>query len=353
MPRSTPTRRRQRRGTNEMNDVARLMKSKRTNEKTKQNYKSKINVMTEWLRQHAPATLSVSGTIQIPRPPTTQNREEREAYEKEMEVFRPSVVNFFGSLSIKAAVLLEASNDEAPELPKPMSISSVKGYRSALVDLHRMHQLTIDADLDNELNEILDGYEKVICSLKQGDKMAINEGKRHLKWDGYSLLAETFMKMAPPEHTRGQSWLAPIFAWSFLVVMWNLMSRSESVDTLMLQHVDWDGGALTIEEQGHKGDQNGEFKYAKHVYANPQQPSWLFNSFLSLVDCMESNNFSPVPIVMIDLDISCAVCFLVWMRMKNNVSVVLLKILVRTAYEKEVAHLRLDKCVNQRPYQFF
>ena len=38
---------------------------------------------------------------------------------------------------------------------------------------------------------------KSICTLKQIGRMEINEGKRHLKWDGYSLLAEKFMKMTP------------------------------------------------------------------------------------------------------------------------------------------------------------
>ncbi len=48
------------------------------------------------------------------------------------------------------------------------------------------------------------------------------------------------------------------------------MSRAESVDSLMLKHIDWDCDALIIEEQGHKGDQTGENKFGKHVYANPK-----------------------------------------------------------------------------------
>jgi len=54
--------------------------------------------------------------------------------------------------------------------------------------------------------------------------------------------------------------------------MWNLMSRSDSVDSLMLTHFDWDEDSLIIEEQGHKADQKGEFKYWKHIYANPLNP---------------------------------------------------------------------------------
>ena len=50
------------------------------------------------------------------------------------------------------------------------------------------------------------------------------------------------------------------------------MSRPDSVDSLMLCHLDWDGDHLVVEEQGHKGDQSGTMKYGKAVYANPLQP---------------------------------------------------------------------------------
>jgi hypothetical protein len=55
--------------------------------------------------------------------------------------------------------------------------------------------------------------------------------------------------------------------------MWNLMSRSDSVDCIMLQHIDWQGDSLLIEEQGHKSDQKGENKFWKHIYANPLEPA--------------------------------------------------------------------------------
>ncbi|KAH9114901.1 hypothetical protein AeMF1_011037 [Aphanomyces euteiches] len=54
--------------------------------------------------------------------------------------------------------------------------------------------------------------------------------------------------------------------------MWNLMSRSDSVEKIMLHHLDWVEDALSIEEQGHKGDQTGADKFGKHVYANPYEP---------------------------------------------------------------------------------
>lgn len=51
------------------------------------------------------------------------------------------------------------------------------------------------------------------------------------------------------------------------------MTRNESVKALMEEHFDWDGDAMLVMEQGHKGDQKGTEKYYKHVYANVLQPA--------------------------------------------------------------------------------
>ncbi|POM59320.1 LOW QUALITY PROTEIN: hypothetical protein PHPALM_31966 [Phytophthora palmivora] len=51
--------------------------------------------------------------------------------------------------------------------------------------------------------------------------------------------------------------------------MWNLMIRADSVDTNMLQHIEWSDDWVIVEEQGHKDDQTGAEEFGKHVYANP------------------------------------------------------------------------------------
>ena len=234
-------------------ETARFMQEKRTNDCTKTNYKSKLNVLTTWIKQHHPDALNNDGTIAIP-------------------VASNVIIDFFGDLSAKAVMMLNSSDDESSELPTPMSVSGVRGYRSALVDMYRSHSLKLDEQLDLELTCLLDGYEKAITELKSRGRMSIHEGKRHLKWTGYLLLARKFMTKIPTDGANGLSWSTIVFGWSFCVIMWNLMSRTESVDRLMLQHIEWDGDALIIEEQMQKGDQRGENKFGKHLYANPDQP---------------------------------------------------------------------------------
>ncbi|KAE8960226.1 hypothetical protein PF011_g30165, partial [Phytophthora fragariae] len=124
------------------------------------------------------------------------------------------------------------------------------GYRSALVDVYRAKLLEMDPQLDTELRRVLEGYEKVINSLKKRGLMKINEGKRQLKLSGFELLALKLMTIRPVK--KGQTWPTVLFGWSFFVLMWNLMSRADSIDTIMLQHIEWTDDCLVIEEQGHK-----------------------------------------------------------------------------------------------------
>ncbi len=139
--------------------------------------------------------------------------------------------------------------------------------------------------MDNELNLLLDGYDRLIKELKRTGKMSIKEGKLPLSVEGYKIICKRMLTSIPSG--VGSSWQTSIFGWAFLVTMWNLMSRSESVDALMFHHISWEQDCMIIEEQGHKGDQSGkcvkcashfltyhckgEDKFGKHVYANPYE----------------------------------------------------------------------------------
>ncbi|KAJ1442958.1 hypothetical protein B484DRAFT_462686 [Ochromonadaceae sp. CCMP2298] len=89
---------------------------------------------------------------------------------------------------------------------------------------------------------------------------------------GYHMLAEKLLSYDPRTRKVGAEASTASFAWAFFVIMWNLMSRTDSVDGIMLQHIGWRDDSLVIQEQGHKGDQTGTEKYWKHIYANPHKP---------------------------------------------------------------------------------
>jgi hypothetical protein len=144
-----------------------------------------------------------------------------------------------------------------------------------LLDLYKIPtpKVPIPDSTRAQMKEILDGYEKLLNDLKKRGLFRLTEGKRELQFSGYEMLCAKFMKKDPAEKHVGGSWATTTFAWFFLVLAWNLMSRSESVESIMLGHIEWREDCMVIQEQGHKGDQTGAKKYWKHIYANPLKPS--------------------------------------------------------------------------------
>eukprot|EP00644_Phytophthora_capsici_P014639 jgi/Phyca11/124673/e_gw1.54.169.1 len=207
--------------------------------------------MTAWLALHYPDTVAIEPQKMI------------------LPLPKDAIMSFFGHICSPADACDRDGVSSAQASTAPLSASCVWGYRSALVDVYRSNLLELDPQLDTELRRVLEGYEKVINNLKKRGLLKINEGKRQLKINGFELVAAKLMKLEPK--TTGQAWSTVLFGWSFFVLMWNLMSRADSIDTIMLQHMEWVEDCLIVEEQGHKGDQTGSDKFGKHNAKAPNE----------------------------------------------------------------------------------
>jgi len=193
-------------GSNNAEELA----DKRTEESTKNNYRSKVKQMVLFLKANAAECINEQDEIIIPMPIL-------------------QVKAFFGRLCQEALRRLKlGSADELNEGDEDVySISHVSTFRTAIVDLYRRRSMTLEPDLDKELKNILDGYKKIINKLKQRGLMKIHEGKREISNAGYQLLGLKFLEKLPARN--GGSWSTVTFAWPFFVLLWNLMSRSDSV----------------------------------------------------------------------------------------------------------------------------
>ena len=81
----------------------------------------------------------------------------------------------------------------------------------------------------------------------------------------YSLLCDYFMQQ-PDDDT--------ILYNTFLILEWNLMTRSDIVTSYHLNHIEWRNDSLVIFFAHSKGDQEGvNQREPWHIYANPGQPS--------------------------------------------------------------------------------
>ena len=112
--------------------------------------------------------------------------------------------------------------------------------------------------------------------------MSVLEGKQPITFDGYIFLAQCAIESKNDFGSNN-------FAHIFLLLCWNLMARSISVGKIMYNHISWSGDALQITLPTHKGDQEGNHSYPRHVYANPSSPELC--PILSLAIYMFSSTF--------------------------------------------------------------
>jgi hypothetical protein len=194
---------------------------------TKQQYQGKINAVKQFYTQF--------------------NREFT------LPVQREDILAFFGWL-------IDVKNKD-----KPLAFSSVRQYKSALVWYYKEHKLIFEAGVNQELETLLNGYKRRVSDLKLQGKMAVFEGKYHLTFEGYRTLANHLFTSHPFNQM--------LFAWPYLILQWNLIARTATVSSMMMEHIGWEADALLITTPKHKGDQEGVKCFARHLYANPAHPA--------------------------------------------------------------------------------
>jgi hypothetical protein len=196
--------------------------------RTKQQYEGKIKVINTYYTEHLAQAFAVP-------------------------VQRDDILGFFGWLIDKK------------HKDKPVAVSTVMGYKSALKWYYKERKVIMTPEVDQELDSVLKGYTRRVSGLKLDGKMAVFEGKYHLPFEGYRVLATLLFQYA---HFNEM-----LFAWPFLVLQWNLIARTATVASMMMEHIGWEGDALTVSTPKHKGDQEGAKCFARHLYANPSNPA--------------------------------------------------------------------------------
>jgi hypothetical protein len=148
---------------------------------------------------------------------------------------------------------------------KPLAVSSARLYKSALKWHYKEKKLIMDPDMNQQLETLLNGYKRKVSDLKLEGKMSVFEGKYHLSFQGYCVLAKQLLTSEVFNHM--------LFGWPYLVLQWNLIARTNTIASMMMEHISWEGDALLISTPKHKGDQEGVKCFARHVYANPSNPT--------------------------------------------------------------------------------
>ena len=98
---------------------------------------------------------------------------------------------------------------------KSVSSSLICSFRSSLVDYYRQRSLKPDVVIVNNVEDFIDRYNDKIGKLKLSGVMSLVECKQPVTFEGYRFLALNVFSSS-------------IFTHLFLLVCWNLMTRSVS-----------------------------------------------------------------------------------------------------------------------------
>jgi hypothetical protein len=150
---------------------------------------------------------------------------------------------------------LQSCADLDPEqYPEPLSVSSIEGYRNALVHEHKYRdpafQIPMSTDVDNMIKKTIKGYKSLVNTLRKKGLMKQHEGLQKVTVRGYRVMAEKLFKAGPS--SKG-NWSQALFPWIFQIIMWNLACRPDSADTLMICHIEWGDDCLLVEASNKQG----------------------------------------------------------------------------------------------------
>ncbi|ETM41313.1 hypothetical protein L914_12895 [Phytophthora nicotianae] len=144
------------------------------------------------------------------------------------------------------------------------SFSTYAGHRSALYNLFRDYHYTMSTQLERELSCHFKGLQHRIASAIGSGDGPIKVGKDPMTFGLYRSVAMEMMRSTSREM---------VFARAFLVLSWNLMSRSANTVSLCYNHMEWGEDALKVFFAYMKNDQRGTRpRDPRHIYANPLMP---------------------------------------------------------------------------------
>ena len=191
----------------------RAIVTNRVSIKTKVGYDSKLNHLIDYMYNHDETRDFVHVAV-------LENGKEQKSINME-DVTIDIVEGWLGAMGEPLKQLNQMHNASGkngvvdPEQVEEMAMliqnmfksGSVQGYISGLKDAFKRCDRTnrkVPPDIDGFCNEFVRAYTIMEKSLQDDGVLTFKEGKSYMKFDGYQLLAKTFMKMVLQGKTRLQ-----------------------------------------------------------------------------------------------------------------------------------------------------
>jgi len=200
-------------------------------------------------------------------------------------------------ISVKIGATIHIVGEENVISSNYVSYDAFGGYRSALKHEYQNQRVQWDNETAQVFKEIYAGYQRDVATMKQEGTMDINEGKMPITFTGmftvlclsicymilinamfmsaYRILAAAALGIALTTGAVDIAGAVTVLLWYahvYLVLQWNLMSRTNNISTTNYEHIWWENDSLVIHVPKQKNDANGARAYPKHVFANPLDP---------------------------------------------------------------------------------
>ena len=82
---------------------------------------------------------------------------------------------------------------QATKLEVTISVSTMQGYKSAIVHLYKTSNAIWSSDIDNWVEEFIDGYAKLVSEKKENGIMPLQEGKSHMQFSAYLRVCQAML----------------------------------------------------------------------------------------------------------------------------------------------------------------
>jgi len=119
------------------------------------------------------------------------------------------------------------------------------------------------------------GLQKRKAQAQQEGDMSHQKGKKAMPFNIFSDMTRgVWDGTAAGLRGKGKKKISLPFTLVYMLLCWNLMSRSKNISDICFSHLGWNNDALTVHFCVMKTNQKGRNMHDRHVYANPIMP-WM------------------------------------------------------------------------------
>jgi hypothetical protein len=147
---------------------------------------------------------------------------------------------------------------------KFFAFSTYKNHRSAFVFLFSTYNVSMEPALREAIAKRIHALKKRIARQIAAGDGEIKVGKDPLPFSLYRRISLEMLRCSSRDM---------VFARTFMILSWNLMSRAANTVSICYNHMEWGEDALSIYFAHMKNDQTGSRpRDPRHLYANPLMP---------------------------------------------------------------------------------